>query len=86
MRVNRRSVALSPKEFELLVYLYNHRGQVCSKDDIGIAVWSEYQQGVYDYQIENLMRRLRSKLEPDPANPQLLLTLRGLGYKLVTRE
>jgi len=86
VRVNRRSVALSPKEFELLVYLYNHRGQVCSKDDIGSAVWSEYQQGVYDYQIENLMRRLRSKLEPDPANPQLLLTLRGLGYKLVTRE
>ncbi|NTV64967.1 MAG: winged helix-turn-helix domain-containing protein [Oscillochloris sp.] len=47
------------------------------------AVWSEYRSGVYDYQIENLVRRLRTKIEPDPANPQLLLTLRGLGYKLV---
>jgi len=83
VRVNRRAVTLSPKEFELLTFLYQHRGQVCSKDDIGHAVWAEYQEGVYDYQIENLMRRLRTKLEPDPAHPQLLITLRGLGYKLV---
>ena len=83
VRVNRRAVTLSPKEFELLTYLYQHRGQVCSKDDIGRAVWAEYQEGVYDYQIENLMRRLRTRLEPDPARPQLLITLRGLGYKLV---
>ena len=41
---------------------------------------------LYDYQVENLIRRLRAKLEPDPANPQLLLTMRGLGYKLVVRE
>ena len=78
-------VELSAKEFALLGYLFDHSGQVCSKDDIGDAVWPEYQEGVYDYQIENLVRRLRAKLELDPANPQLLLTMRGLGYKLVTR-
>jgi len=82
VRVNRRLVALSPKEFALLVYLYEHRGKVCSKDDIGRAVWPEYQEGIYDYQIENLVRRLRTKLEPDPGNAQLLVTVRGLGYKL----
>lgn len=86
VRVNRHVVTLAPKEFALLVYLHQHNGQVCSKDDIGLAVWPEYQEGIYDYQIENLIRRLRAKLEPDPANPQLLLTIRGLGYKLVTRE
>lgn len=86
IRVNRHVVTLAPKEFALLVYLHQHGGQVCSKDDIGLAVWPEYQEGIYDYQIENLIRRLRAKLEPDPANPQLLLTIRGLGYKLVTRE
>jgi len=86
VRVNRHLVELSPKEFALLGYLYEHRGQVCSKDDIGYAVWPEYRQGVYDYQIENLVRRLRSRIEPDPNNPQLLLTLRGLGYKLITQE
>ena len=85
VRVDRRLVTLSPKEFALLACLYDHQGQVCSKDDIGQAVWPEYQEGIYDYQIENLMRRLRAKLEVDPSDPQLLLTVRGLGYKLVIR-
>jgi DNA-binding response OmpR family regulator len=85
VRVDRHVVELSPKEFALLAYLHEQRGQVCSKDDIGDAVWPEYHEGVYDYQVENLVRRLRAKLELDPANPQLLLTVRGLGYKLVTR-
>jgi pSer/pThr/pTyr-binding forkhead associated (FHA) protein len=83
VRVNRRVIALSPKEFLLLAYLYDHRGQVCAKDEIGRAVWPEYRDGVYDYQIENLVRRLRNRLEPDPKNARLLLNLRGLGYKLI---
>jgi hypothetical protein len=84
VRVDRKGVTLAPKEFALLAYLYDRQGEVCSKDDIGAAVWPEYQQdGVYDYQVENLVRRLRSKLEPDPSDPQMLLTVRGLGYKLV---
>lgn len=86
VRVNRRAVNLSPKEFALLMYLHEHRGKVCSKDDIGQAVWPEYQEGIYDYQIENLVRRLRARLEPDPSNAQLLITVRGLGYKLVMPE
>jgi pSer/pThr/pTyr-binding forkhead associated (FHA) protein len=86
VRVDRQVVALSPKEFALLAYLYERRGRVCTKDDISTAVWPEYQEGIYDYQIENLVRRLRSRIEPDPANPQLLLTERGRGYRLVTRE
>ena len=86
VRVDRHLVGLAPKEFALLVYLYEHAGQVCSKDDIGEAVWPEYHEGVYDYQVENLVRRLRAKLEPDSANPQMLLTMRGMGYKLVVRE
>ncbi len=83
VRINRKVVALSPKEFTLLAYLYDRRGQVCAKDDIGRAVWPEYREGVFDYQIENLVRRLRNRLEPDPDNVRLLLNLRGLGYKLV---
>ena len=75
-----------PKNLYLLAYLYEHRGKVCSKDEIGEAVWSEYQSGVYDYQIENLVRRLRTKIENDPTTPQLLLTIRGLGYKLVAQS
>lgn len=83
VRVNRQVVGLAPKEFDLLAFLHQRQGQVCSKDEIGTAVWPEYQDGVYDYQIENLVRRLRSKLEVDPTSPQLLLTIRGRGYKLI---
>jgi len=83
VRVNRKLVQLSSKEFSLLTHLYENRGKVCSKDEIGQVVWSEYQEGVFDYQIENLVRRLRTKIENDPNEPQLLITMRGLGYKLV---
>jgi pSer/pThr/pTyr-binding forkhead associated (FHA) protein len=84
VRVNRKAVTLSPKEYLLLAYLYERRGQVCSKDDIGRAVWPEYEAGgIFDYQIENLVRRLRTRIETDPASPQLLFTVRGLGYKLM---
>ncbi len=83
VRVNRKAVSLSPKEYLLLAFLHERRGQVCSKDDIGHAVWPEYEAGgIFDYQIENLVRRLRTRIELDPANPQLLYTVRGLGYKL----
>lgn len=84
VRVNRKAVNLSPKEYLLLIYLYEHRCQVCSKDDIGRSVWPEYKAGgIFDYQIENLVRRLRTRIEIDPANPQMLFTMRGLGYKLM---
>jgi len=87
VRVDRRVVSLSPKEFALLSYLYAHAGQVRSKDEIATAVWPEYESGIYDYQIENLVRRLRERIEPDPSQPQLLVTVRGQGYKLlVPRE
>jgi pSer/pThr/pTyr-binding forkhead associated (FHA) protein len=85
VRVNRKPVNLSPKEYLLLAYLFERKCLVCSKDEIGRAVWPEYKAGgIFDYQIENLVRRLRTRIEVDPANPQLLFTVRGLGYKLMT--
>jgi FHA domain-containing protein len=85
VRVNRKIVELSPKEFILLAYLHERANAVCSKDEIAHTVWPEYESDVYDYQIENLIRRLRAKIEAEPSDPQLLLTVRGLGYKLVHR-
>ena len=83
VRLDRQPIELSPKEFALLTHLHGRRGKVCSKDEICAVVWAEYQEGIYDYQIENLVRRLRTKIESDPAKPVLLVTVRGLGYKLV---
>lgn len=83
VRLDRCRIDLSAKEFALLAYLYEHLGHVCSKDEIGLAVWPEYDGDVYDYQVENLVHRLRQELEYDPSDPQLLVTIRGMGYKLV---
>jgi len=83
VRVDRELVELSAKEFALLAYLYQHQGEVCTKDGIGRAVWPEYEDAVYDYQVENLVGRLRRKIESNPSEPTMLVTLRGLGYKLV---
>ncbi|MBL8094795.1 MAG: FHA domain-containing protein [Anaerolineales bacterium] len=82
VRVNRRIVSLSPKEFALLAHLYRLRGQVCTKADIGRAVWPDYKADVYDYQIENLVRRLRVRLAPDGEAGEIIETLRGHGYRL----
>ncbi len=53
-----------------------------NKAEIALAVWPEYTE-VSDYNIEGLVSRLRSKLETDPKDPRLILTVRGVGYKLV---
>lgn len=82
VRVNRRIVSLSPKEFGLLAHLYAHRGTVCSKSQIGRAVWPDYKEEAYDYQIENLVRRLRTRLVPDGPTDDLIETVRGHGYRL----
>jgi DNA-binding response OmpR family regulator len=86
VRLDRRRIDLSAKEFALLAYLHERRGHVCSKDEIGLAVWPEYDGDVYDYQVENLVHRLRQELEYDPSDPQLLITVRGMGYRLVAPE
>jgi hypothetical protein len=83
VRVDRELVELSAKEFALLAYLYEHQSEVCSKEEIGRAVWPEYEDAAFDYQVENLVGRLRHRIEPDPSEPKLLVTLRGLGYKLL---
>ena len=80
--LDRRPVSLSRQQHALLRLLWARRGLPCSRDEIARAVWPTCPGHVYDYQIESLVKRLRIKIEPDPANPTLLLTVHGLGYKL----
>jgi pSer/pThr/pTyr-binding forkhead associated (FHA) protein len=73
---------LTVKEFQLLELLYNHKGQVISKDEIARTVW-DYE--VFDYNaIDALVYRLRQRIEPNPNGPRYLMTQRGFGYKLIT--
>jgi two-component system, OmpR family, response regulator ResD len=75
---------LTAKEVILLDYFQAHPDQVCEKDDLIRAVWPEdriFRQGVRDDSLAQLVKRLRGKIEPDPANPRLILTVPGRGYE-----
>jgi DNA-binding response OmpR family regulator len=80
--IDRRPVSLSPRQHALLCLLWSRPGLPCARPEIARAVWPECPEHVYDHQIESLVKRLRRKLEPDPARPSLILTVRGRGYKL----
>ncbi len=80
--VDRCPVQLSGKQRALLLLLWRRRGHVCTKDEIAAAVWPECRGEIYDYQIESLIKRLRAKLERQPAAPALIVNVPGLGYRL----
>ncbi len=77
-----RQVELSPKEFELLHFLCSRAGQACSRDLIMSNVWG-YDSAVTPRSIDRFIVALRNKVEPDPANPRYLTTVREFGYRFV---
>jgi len=73
-------VAFKPKEYELLTFLAQHQGQVLSREFILERVWG------WDFigdsrTVDVHVRWLREKIEPDPANPRRIITVRGAGYR-----
>jgi hypothetical protein len=78
---------LTAKEHLLLHYLRSRPGEVCEKDDIIRAVWPEDKviaRGIRDDSLAQLVRRLREKIEADPAAPRFVLTVPGRGYRFVS--
>ena len=78
--VNNSTVAMPLKEFELLEILLRNSGRVLTRMQLIDRVWgSDYVGDTKTLDVH--VKRLRSKIEPDPANPRHLVTVRGLGYK-----
>lgn len=81
-----RIPVLTDLEFRLLQQLFERRDKLTDKYRIVTSVWGEdYLGEVDDARVEKLVSRLRSKIEPDPANPIYLITQRGRGYKLLSK-
>ena len=81
VRLRGEPLRLKPKEYELLVYLARNRGMVLSRDLILQRVWG------WDYigasrTVDVHVRWLREKIERDPSDPQRIVTVRGMGYRL----
>jgi DNA-binding response OmpR family regulator len=80
VRVNDRSVTLTPLEFRLLAALTENGGLVLSKDKLLELVWGVTHSGAGD-QVKLYVRYLRQKIEEDATNPTLIETVRGYGYR-----
>ena len=78
--LDEKPLTLKPKEFELLLFLARHRGQVLSRDLILERVWGwEFAGGSRTVDVH--VRWLREKIEPDPSQPARIVTVRGAGYR-----
>jgi len=80
---NGKAVELTPIEFRLLHCLMRNYGRVLTHEQLLSTVWGYDYEG-YSNQVAVYIRRLRSKLEPNPDEPHFILTARGLGYKFET--
>ena len=79
--VNGNSVSLPLKEFELLEFLMRNAGRVLTRIQIIDRVWgSDYVGDTKTLDVH--IKRLRAKIESDPADPKIIQTVRGLGYKM----
>ena len=80
--IDTAEVKMSHKEVEILHYLWNNKNQIVSRDDLLDQVWGT------DYQptsrtIDNFILKLRQKIEEDPNHAKIILTVHGVGYRLV---
>ncbi len=74
------NISLTPKEFDILCFLARSQGEVFTKEQIYRAVWGD-EYWFDDSNIMAFIRKLRQKIEPDPAAPQYILTVWGVGYQ-----
>jgi len=79
-----KEVSLTAREYQLLEYMARNAGKIISKERLYEQVWGEYGIGVDNTMMVHI-RHLREKLEDDPADPKLIITIKGLGYKLEKR-
>lgn len=82
LKVGRETHALTSRELELLKYFIEHEGEVLPRSRILEDVWGE-PSDLTTRAIDNFVLRLRKYLEPDPANPSYILSVRGVGYRFV---
>ena len=81
VRLGGAAVSLTSKEFDLLLHFLRNPGRVYTRLQLLDAVWGYGYDG-YEHNVNCHINRLRAKIERDQARPQIILTVRGVGYKL----
>lgn len=75
-------VFLSALEYRLLLYFLQHKGKLVTREMLRDAIWDSAGEYVSDNALNVYIKRLREKVETDPSDPQIIVTVRGLGYKV----
>lgn len=78
---NNSEIPLTALEYRLLLTFAHHKGQILTRRQILESLWDVAGNFVNDNTLTVYMKRLRGKLEDDPENPKIFVTVRGLGYK-----
>lgn len=84
VRSDSNEFPLTAKEHTLLLKLYENRNRIVTSDALCQAAWGDDYYG-YENTLMVHIRRIREKIEAHPSNPEYLLTIRGLGYKLMVK-
>lgn len=75
-------VFLSALEYRLLLYFASHQGQLVTRNQLLSEIWDMAGEFVNDNTLTVYIKRLREKVEEDPQNPTLIVTVRGMGYRV----
>lgn len=82
---NGREIFLSALEYRLLLVFITNKERLLSRDRLAEELWSVSREFVSDNTLNVYIKRLREKIEDDPQEPQIIVTVRGMGYKAVDR-
>ena len=82
---NGHAVELSKTEARLLQLLFTNKGQILTRERLLALIWPDGAEYVDENALSVAVRRLRAKLEDDPSNPRLIMTVHGIGYKWAPR-
>ena len=78
------AVPLTQREYELLAFLARHPGRAFAREELLRRVWGSGFEG-YEHTVNSHINRLRNKIEADPRQPRLIVTVWGVGYRLDAR-
>jgi DNA-binding response OmpR family regulator len=79
---NGKQLSLTPKEYEIMKYLWHHRNKTVTREDLLSQVWG-YDESMSTRTVDNFILKLRQKIEADPAHPKYIITIHGIGYKII---
>ena len=83
VRKNGSEIAMSALEYRLLLVFFSNKNQLLSRDRLAEELWSLTKEFISDNTLSVYIRRLREKIETEPQDPHIIVTVRGLGYKAV---